>query len=115
MQPNNTASAFGLFYLAFANLEQQLAAAVFYIRRIKEPNLMFEEVFKLRFSTLRKALNVALRQFDAQPSTEVDLQYLRHFDEKVAALSIWRNDRAHHGCGWTKLVSQSITGEPANG
>ena len=50
MKLDDNAAAFGLFQLAFANLTQQLAMAVFYLRRINEPDLRFEQVFKMEFS-----------------------------------------------------------------
>ncbi len=95
MKLDETAAAFGLFHLAFANLTQQLATAVFYIRRIKEPDLKFEKVFKQEFSKLRQTLLEELDQFDNQSTTEVDVQYLRHICDQLTIFSKWRNDRAH--------------------
>jgi hypothetical protein len=95
MRLDENAAAFGLFHLAFANLTQQLAVAVFFLRRLNEPDLKFEKVFRIEFSRLREALLTQLTQFDDQQGLDMDLQYLRHRCDQMAALANWRNDRAH--------------------
>lgn len=95
MKLDETTAAFGLFHLAFANLTEQLASAVFCIRRIKEPNVKFEEIFKLKFSNLCKALMAELNKFDGRQSIDMDVQYVRHFCAKARDLSAWRNERVH--------------------
>ena len=95
MKLDENAAAFGLFQLAFANLSQQLAMAVFYLRRINEPDLKFENVFKMEFSRLREALLGQLRQCDNQQCLDMDLQHLRCRCEQIAVLANWRNDRTH--------------------
>jgi hypothetical protein len=95
MELDENVAAFGLFQLSFANLTQQLAASVFYIRRLKEPDLKFEMVFKCQFSELRKALKRELKRFNGQSLTEMDVQSLRHACATVGGLLKWRNARAH--------------------
>jgi len=95
MKFDETTAAFGMFHLAFANLTQRLESAVFLIRRIKEPNLNFQEVMQLQFSDLCKALKSGLKQLDGRQSIETDVQYVRHFCAKARELSKWRNERVH--------------------
>jgi hypothetical protein len=92
---DDNAAAFGLFQLTYADVEQQFAGAVFFIRRIKEPDLKFEDVFKLSFSELRKSLKKELKQFEGQSSHEMELHDLRSACAKAEALAKWRNPRAH--------------------
>jgi hypothetical protein len=92
---DQNAAAFGLFQLTFAHLEQQFATAVFFIRRIKEPDVKFEEIFKLRFSDLRDALKKELNQFEGQSSHDIELHDLRKVCVDAEDLSKWRNPRAH--------------------
>jgi hypothetical protein len=95
MKLDETTAAFGMFHLAFANLTQQLASAVFLIRRIKEPNLKFQKVFRIEFSNLCKALMAELNQFDGRQAIDMDVKYVRHFCSKARDLSEWRNERVH--------------------
>ena len=95
MKLDENAAAFGLFQLAFANLTQQLAMAVFYLRRLNEPDLKFEKVFKMEISRLHDSLLEQLLQFDSQQCLDMDLQHLRHRCRQIAVLATWRNDRAH--------------------
>jgi hypothetical protein len=92
---DDNAAAFGLFQLTYADVEQQFATAVFFIRRIKEPGLKFEDVFKLPLSELRKSLKNELKQFEGQSSHEMELHDLRNACTKAEALANWRNPRAH--------------------
>jgi hypothetical protein len=94
MNLDENAAAFGLFHLMFANLTQQLAAALFYIRRLKEPDLKFEDVFKLKFSRLLKEFEKELKQLDGG-SHDMELQALRPVCERIKDLGDWRNARAH--------------------
>ena len=52
MTLDENAAAFGLFQLTFANLHQQLATVVFFLRQIEEPSLEFHEVFGLPYSSM---------------------------------------------------------------
>src|ERR1700722_11193650 len=100
MKLSQATAAYGLFHLAFANLEQQLAVALWSIKQIMEPSLRLEEVFKMRFSDLRKELKKELKRFDGQPSTEAAVQDLRRVCAEVGSLSTWRNERAH---AWVQI------------
>jgi hypothetical protein len=92
---DDNAAAFGLFQLTFAHLEQQFAAAVFFIRKINDPDVKFEEIFKLRFSDLRNALKRELKQFEGQSSHNMELHDLRKVCVDAEDLTKWRNPRAH--------------------
>ena len=95
MNLDEAAAAFGLFHLAFASLTQQLAAAVFYIRRIREPNLQFEDVFNRKFSKLREDLKDELSQSDGRSSTDRERQCLERLCAEMGDLATWRNARGH--------------------
>jgi hypothetical protein len=92
---DENAAAFGLFQLAFANLHQQLATVVFFLRRAEEPNLKFGEVFGLTFSRLHKTLKKQLSKLDRNPSMSMEIQFLKKACSKIGPLARWRNDRAH--------------------
>ena len=68
---------------------------MFFIRRIKEPDTKFEEIFKLRFSDLRNALKKELDQFEGQSSHDIELHDLRKVCVDAEDLAKWRNRRAH--------------------
>ncbi len=95
MNLDENAAAFGLFQLTFTNLTQQFAAALFHIRRIKEPDLKFEEIFKLRLSEVREALKKELKQFEGQSSFDMEVRDLLNVCAKTGSLAAWRNVRAH--------------------
>jgi hypothetical protein len=97
MNLDEDAAAFGLFHLAFANLAQQLAAAVFYIRRTNQQSLKFEDVFgKLRgFSKLCDALKTELKQFEGRSSTDMEVQHIRYICSKMGPLNVWRRAHTH--------------------
>jgi hypothetical protein len=94
MNLDHNAAAFGLFHLMFANLTQQLAAALFYIRRLREPDLKFENVFELEFSRLLKEFEKELKLLDGG-SHDMALQALRPVCESIKALGAWRNAITH--------------------
>lgn len=48
MTLDDTAAAYGLFQVVFADLANHLAIATFRLREQKEPGLAFEEVFRQR-------------------------------------------------------------------
>lgn len=79
----------------FANLTQQLAATLFYIRRLREPDLKFEDVFKLEFSRLLKEFEKELKRLEDGGLNDMGLQALRPVCESIEALGGWRNARAH--------------------
>ncbi len=78
MTLDENAAAFGLFQLTFANLHQQLATVVFFLRQIEEPSLEFHEVFGLPYSSM-----------------SMQIQLLKKNHSEIGALARWRNDRAH--------------------
>ena len=94
MNLDQNAAAFGLFHLAFANLTQQLAAALFYIRRLKEPNLKFKDVFNLKFSRMLREFKEELKQLEGG-SHDLAVQALLPVCETIETLGDWRNARIH--------------------
>jgi len=95
MTLDGNAAAFGLFQLAFANLQQQLATVVFFLRRVEEPNLKFGEVFKLELRRLRRSLKEQLRKLKEHSSMSMEIQLLQKTCSEIGVLAQWRNDRAH--------------------
>lgn len=95
MTLDENAAAFGLFQLAFANLHQQLATLVFFLRRIQQPDVKFDEVFALQSSRLRKALKEELSRLEQHSSTQMELQLLRKTCSDIGPLAQWRNARSH--------------------
>jgi hypothetical protein len=106
MKLDENAAAFGLFHITFANLVQQFAVAVFLIRKLKDPSIKFEDVFKRDFGALRDDLKDELKQFDAYPLHNMELQEIRAICSKAGTLAAWRNPRIH---ARVKLEPNGIT------
>ncbi len=113
MKLDENAAAFGLFQLSFANLVQRFAVAVFFIQRINQPNLKFEDVFRRKFSRLREELKKELKQFDGRLH-DMELQELRRVCAKAGDLAAWRNQRAHARVQIDENASRSTTGGRSN-
>lgn len=92
---NQTAAAYGLFQVVFADLADHLAAAAFYLRRRKEPSLKFEKVLKQEFSRTLKQLRKELKQLDGRTSESDSLHAVRRACDNASKLAAWRNDRIH--------------------
>jgi hypothetical protein len=95
MRLDENAAAFGLFHLAYANLTQALARAVWLIKRVSEPSVQFERVFSLTFSQLLKALREQLEKHGGSASADPNVQSLLDVGTKIEVLAAWRNARAH--------------------
>jgi len=95
MTLDENAAAFGLFHLAFANLQQQLARVVFELRLVEEPNLRFDEMSHLKFASLRNELKAHLKKLKRHSSMSMEIQFLQKTCSELGPLAQWRNERAH--------------------
>jgi hypothetical protein len=95
MQIDATAGAYGLFQVAFANLTDDLATALFRLRQSKDPNVTFKEIFKLEFKKMLEQFREELKQFDSKPSLAEDRHWIGEAVAKMTAIAQWRNDRIH--------------------
>jgi hypothetical protein len=92
---NDTAAAYGLFQVVFADVANHLAVATYHLRKLREPNLAFEEVFGLEVSRVRDQFKDELKRFDGRDSVKENLYDLREACKTISALMKWRNDRIH--------------------
>jgi hypothetical protein len=100
MQPDQTAAAYGLFQVAYGYLTQQLAGAVFYLRRRNEPKLQFPQVFKKTPEQLLDALRSELARIEENVQregrhAEPEIDELRQVCLEVELLKNWRDARVH--------------------
>jgi hypothetical protein len=95
MKCDDTASAYGLFQVVFADVTVHLAVAAFRLRERKEPGLAFETIFRLEFKQIFEQFRRELCQFDGRSPVSDNLHALRKACEVVSTLAVWRNDRIH--------------------
>lgn len=95
MKLNDTAAAYGLFQLVFADVTDHLAVATFRLREEREPNLAFEDVFRQEFKKTLKQFRRELRQFHGRPSVEDSLRAIGEACKIMSKLAVWRNERIH--------------------
>ena len=95
MKLDDTAAAYGLFQVVFADVTAHLAIATLRLRERNEPGLAFETVFKQEFSQILKQFRHELRQLDGRSPVSESLQAVRRACETISALAVWRNDRIH--------------------
>jgi hypothetical protein len=92
---NDTAAAYGLFHVVFADVVDHLAAATFRLRKRKEQGLPFEKVFKQDASKILGQFRDELKQFDKGSSVTENVHDLREACKTISTLMKWRNDRIH--------------------
>jgi hypothetical protein len=95
MTLNDTAAAYGLFQVVFADVVDHLAVATFRLRELRESGLVFESVFKQEFKKLLKQFRQELKQFDGRSPVADSLHGVREACKIISALAVWRNDRIH--------------------
>lgn len=95
MKIDETAAAYGLFQLAFAEVTEYLAAALFRLRRDRETELEFAHVFRMKFSRMLSEFKEELKRFDGRTAVVEELGSLRGACSQMKALSQWRNCRSH--------------------
>jgi hypothetical protein len=91
----DTAAAYGLFQVVFADVTNHLAIATFRLRECNEPGLRFEAVYAQEFAKTFKQLKVALCQFDGCSGISDSLSAVRATFTIISELAKWRNDRVH--------------------
>ena len=92
---NETAAAYGLFPVVFADVADHLAVATFHLLRRKEPALAFEKVFKQEFKRTLKQFQKELCQLQDRRPVSDSLYTLREVCKSISQLARWRNDRIH--------------------
>jgi hypothetical protein len=95
MTLDDTAAAYGLFQVVFADVVDHLAGATFLLRERKEPGLTFEKVFRQELAQILKQFRCELLRFAEEPSLSDSLIALRQLCNIISELSVWRNDRIH--------------------
>lgn len=91
------AAAYGLFQLAFAEVTDHIAGALFALRRRKEADLRYTNVFGLNFGRQINELEGELKRFDQYQSQSMleHLGALREPCQRARLLADWRNKRIH--------------------
>jgi hypothetical protein len=93
---DDTAAAFGLTQVVFADATERMAVAVLMFRKRLDPTLTFQKVFrKLQFGSVLHWLQSELDQLAPQGATEADIDVMRRCCARFQALSKWRNERIH--------------------
>lgn len=95
MNLDDTAAAYGLFQVVFADVADHVAVATFRLRELKEPGLAFETVFGQDFAKTFKQFRKELKQFDGHSEVADCLHDVREACEIISTLAVWRNDRIH--------------------
>jgi hypothetical protein len=91
--------------VVFADVSDHLAFATFVLRKRKEPDLVFENVFRQKFGTTLDQFRDEVRQFEGRSAVSDSLYSVRKACDITSKLAVWRNDRIHarvrmteHGC-----------------
>jgi hypothetical protein len=92
---NDTAAAYGLFQVVFAELTDHLAVATFRLRKQKESGLVFEKVFDQKFSRILEQFRRELQQSAGRSCVADSLSVLCEACEMISKLADWRNERIH--------------------
>ncbi len=95
MKLDETAAAYGLFQVVFADVADHLAVATFRLREQKEPELTFEAVFRQEFKTTLKQFRKELRYFERRSPVASSLSIIKESCTVAAKLANWRNERIH--------------------
>jgi hypothetical protein len=95
LQPDPTSAAWGLFQVRFAFLVQELATAVFYLRRRREPKIQFGQIFRKSTEQLLAALACELNHVTAEGDTAAEIAELRALCPEIEKLKGWRDPRIH--------------------
>lgn len=94
MQPDPTAAAWGLFQVRFAFLIQELATAVYYLRRRREPKIQFGQIFKKTPDQLLTALEDELDQIADEGHAEIP-ELREAVCPEIRKIKGWRDPRIH--------------------
>ncbi len=92
MKLSETAAAYGLFQLVYADAIDHLAFALFRFRQRNEPDLTFEIILRERHSDILKRLKNELGKFEGEPA---GLAAVNEARETIFELKAWRDVRIH--------------------
>lgn len=92
---NDTAAAYGLFQVVFADVVDHLAVATFRLRETREPDLRFEKVFRQEAKNILGQLRDELKQFDERSPVSDNVREVGDACDIISNLAVWRNDRIH--------------------
>ena len=95
LQGDPTTAAWGLFQVRFAFLVQELATAVFYLRRRREPKIQFGQIFKKSPDQLLAALAAELHYITNEGHTAPEIEEIGVLRHEIAKLKDWRDPRIH--------------------
>jgi hypothetical protein len=95
MRFNDTAAAYGLFQVVFADVANHLAIATFRLRALREPSLSFNTVFGQQFTKTFGQFKDELRSFDGRSVFSDSLREVREACSIISGLAEWRNDYIH--------------------
>ena len=94
MREDPTAAAWGLFQVRFAFLVQELASAVYLLRRRRDPKTQFAQIFQKTPGQSVKALALELNQIAGEEYTEVP-ELRDAVCSEIKKLKDWRDRRIH--------------------
>jgi hypothetical protein len=100
MNLDPTAAAYGLFHVAFADMVNHVAAALFRLRRPKEAGLTFQELLDLPFGCMLKSLQEQLNKFKGNSLLARELHDLEGACSQMREIQHWRNKRVHARVQW---------------
>lgn len=95
LQRDPTSAAWGLFQVRFAFLVQELATAVFYLRRRREPRIQFGQIFRKSPDQLLAALAYELNHVTGEGHTAPEIEEIRALGPEIEELKGWRDPRIH--------------------
>jgi len=92
---NETAAAYGLFQVVFAEMHEYLAAATYHLRRRNEQSLQYEKVHRQGFEKTLKQFRKQLCQLSDSGGVAEGIEALKKACDSMACLAQWRNERVH--------------------
>ncbi len=92
---NETAAAYGLFQVVFAEMHGHLAAATFHLRRRHERSLQYEKVHGQPFQQTLREFRQQLCQLSDSNGLFPEVEMLRKACDSIDCLAQWRNERVH--------------------
>jgi hypothetical protein len=84
-----------LFQVVFADVAVHLAFATFRLRKRRESDLVFEDVFRQEFKKTLKQFRCELRQIEGRSAVSDNVYPVREACKTMSKLAVRRNDRIH--------------------
>jgi hypothetical protein len=95
MKIDDTAAAYGLIQIVFADITDRLSTALYALLSERDSRITPMKVHRKEFGRFLKEFKTELKQFDGQGSVDCELHELREACHELASLATWRNDRIH--------------------